>query len=135
MSTRVEDLAKVFRGLGHPARIILIQRLGSKSVSEVANEIGAKLPAMQRHINGLLELGLIEKTDGRRYKRTDLGEEVARLVRHFGEVMPSFGNLEKEQFKKHLEQGLAKFGSGLTKQEVAKLLDEIQVGRARSRRK
>jgi Mn-dependent DtxR family transcriptional regulator len=129
-----ERLAKVFRGLCHPVRIILIERLGSKSVTQIANEIGVKLPTMQRHVNGLFELRLIEKSGGRHYGRTPLGDNVAKLIKQFSEVVPSFEELEKAQFKKHLQQGLVKFGSGLTKHDIAKLLDEIQSPEGRAKK-
>jgi DNA-binding MarR family transcriptional regulator len=134
MNSQAETLAKMFVGLGHPARIALVEQLDKKSVSQIASETGVKLPAMQRHVNTLLGLGLIEKTSGRRYRPTHLGQQIAKLVAQFSEVVPSFETLEKEQFKKHMQQGLVKFGSGLTRRDLAKLLEEVQLPEIKRRK-
>jgi predicted transcriptional regulator len=121
---QAKDLANVFRGLSHPARIALIQQLDNKSVAQIARENEMKLPAMQRHLENLKELKLIERK-GNRYRLTALGQSVSQLVKQFEQDLPSLKNVVKERSMKNVRQSLVKFGSGLSKQEIMRIVNEL----------
>jgi superfamily II helicase len=79
---------------------------------------------MQRHLENLKELKLIERK-GNRYRLTALGQSVSQLVKQFEQDLPSLKNVVKERSMKNVRQSLVKFGSGLSKQEIMRIVNEL----------
>ncbi|MFA7017561.1 MAG: metalloregulator ArsR/SmtB family transcription factor [Sphaerochaetaceae bacterium] len=57
-----EDMAKLFRVLGHPARLAMIEELSERSwcVCEIAAHLGLTNPTASKHLSLLKSVGVIE---------------------------------------------------------------------------
>ncbi|MDD3366269.1 MAG: metalloregulator ArsR/SmtB family transcription factor [Sphaerochaetaceae bacterium] len=57
-----EDIAKLFRVLGHPARLAMIEELSERSwcVCEIAAHLGLTNPTASKHLSLLKSVGVIE---------------------------------------------------------------------------
>ena len=58
---RSEIVAAVFKALGHPSRVFIIDKLrgGDRCVHELAAEIGADMSTVSRHLSILKKTGII----------------------------------------------------------------------------
>jgi len=116
-------LTKLFESLAHPARIAILKNVDRFSLQQIAKSIGSSAPALQRHVNTLRERGLIEKY-GRSYRLTDIGRQVVKLFDKFKELVLSLKEREKENVKDKIRNIV--HGSGLTKEDVTKLLKDFE---------
>jgi predicted transcriptional regulator len=123
LSSETVILTKLFESLAHPARIAILLNVERFSLQQIAKAIGSSAPALQRHANTLRERGLIEKY-GRSYRLTDIGRQVVKLFDRFKELVLRLRNQEKEIVKEKIRNVVQ--GSGLTTEEVAKLLKDFK---------
>ncbi|ADU97437.1 ArsR/SmtB family transcription factor [Thermovibrio ammonificans] len=64
---REERLAEIFKALGHPTRVKIVEYLadGEKCVKDIWQEIGVPQPTVSQHINILKNAGIISfRKDG-----------------------------------------------------------------------
>ena len=122
-----ESVAEICNLLSHKARVLILTSLGKLSLSEVKEKVGlSSFQALQRHVNFLLESDLINKgVDKGVYELTEYGKHITGLFEYFKEV-PEVKKRVAEGKKERLRVALAKFGSGLTKQDVTELFEEIR---------
>jgi predicted transcriptional regulator len=118
----VSTLAKLFGSLAHPARIAILRGVGGLSLQEIAKTVHTSPPALQRHVNSLRDAGLIEKRE-RSYELTDNGRRVAGLFDQFSDMLASLREKEKVLAKEKIKA--VAFGSGLTKRDMVRLVEEI----------
>ncbi|MCD6339537.1 MAG: winged helix-turn-helix transcriptional regulator [Verrucomicrobia bacterium] len=54
--------AKVFKALGHPARLLILNELGEgeRCVCDLTELVGARMATVSRHLSVLREAGLVE---------------------------------------------------------------------------
>jgi len=123
LNSEVATLTKLFESLAHPARIAILMNVERFSLQQIAKTIGSSAPALQRHVNTLRERGLIEKY-GRSYRLTDIGRQVVKLFDKFKELVLHLRDREKEVAKEKIRNVV--HGSGLTKEDVAKLLKDFE---------
>jgi DNA-binding transcriptional ArsR family regulator len=59
----IEPVARQFRVLGEPQRLRILQLLetGPKSVNQVVEALGVSQPNVSRHLQALLEVGLVTR--------------------------------------------------------------------------
>jgi len=81
---RWERLSIIFDTLSHPYRLTLLEKIGARTIKDIADEIGVSPPALQRHVNKLLLAHLIEKK-GNIYSLTTIGRTVLSQVNTFNQ--------------------------------------------------
>jgi len=123
LNNEAATLTKLFESLAHPARIAILMNVERFSLLQIAKTIGSSAPALQRHVNTLRERGLIEKY-GRSYRLTDIGRQVVKLFDKFKELVLRLKDREKEIVKEKIRKVV--HGSGLTKEDVVKLLKDFE---------
>lgn len=54
--------AKIFKALGHPSRLLMVEALreGEKSVGELTELVGDDISTISRHLSALREAGIVE---------------------------------------------------------------------------
>jgi len=123
LNNEAATLTKLFESLAHPTRIAILMNVERFSLQQIARTIGSSAPALQRHVNTLRERGLIEKYE-RSYRLTDIGRQVVKLFDKFKELVLSLKEREKEIVKEKIRNIV--HGSGLTKEDVTKLLKDFE---------
>lgn len=64
-TAKQNELATIYKCLGHPARIAILEYLAAKKScinTSLVNEIGLAQPTISQHLTALKELGLIKGT-------------------------------------------------------------------------
>lgn len=86
MSMKQEKLklkAKLFRGLGDPTRLAILESLrkGEKSASEVVKETGQSQSNISNHLSCLLDCGLVKnRRDGKNMFYSISDKKVSKLL-------------------------------------------------------
>lgn len=59
---RLEARAKVFKALGHPTRLFMVEKLreGERCVCELTEMVGADVSTVSRHLSALESAGVLE---------------------------------------------------------------------------
>lgn len=90
---RIEKIANIFKALGNPARLCLLEKLvieGEKSVSDISECMELSQPAISQHLAKLKSLGLVESRKEDSYvlyscKRKDMHSLVSLMDKIEGE--------------------------------------------------
>lgn len=100
-------LAKVFNSLGHPARIVLLEKLKEgESPVDIAEDLGITRGALQAHLDRLMEADLIwqdPEDPSDKYLLQPLGEKALNLIDnipnelHFEQIVPALKNIESKR--------------------------------------
>lgn len=122
-----ECVADLCNSLSHKARVMILLSLGKISLASIMRKVGlSSYQALQRHIDVLIDKGLIVKTNGKgSYEPTKYGENVLSLLMKFEEV-PEIRKRIKAEKRKRLKVAIAKFGVGLTREDLLQVLEESQ---------
>jgi ArsR family transcriptional regulator len=78
-----ESTAQMFRALGHPVRLWIIELLGNRerSVSELAEETGLPTDTMSKHLRALAAVSIVRRSQAGNFARYSLrGSASYRLV-------------------------------------------------------
>ncbi|WP_316014619.1 metalloregulator ArsR/SmtB family transcription factor [Roseobacter sp. HKCCA0434] len=79
----LELRAKLFRGLGDPSRLAILDALvsGERSVQEIVGDTGLSQPNVSNHLRCLLDCGLVSRRSEGRFVRYRLADrQVAGLI-------------------------------------------------------
>ena len=100
-------VAKIFNALGHPARIVVLEKLKEEeSPVDIAGDLRMTRGALQAHLDKLMDADLIwqdPEDPSDRYLLQPLGEKALRLVDkipnelRFEQVVPAFKNIESKR--------------------------------------
>ncbi|KQI69191.1 TrmB family transcriptional regulator [Loktanella sp. 3ANDIMAR09] len=88
----LELRAKLFRGLGDPSRLAILDALisGESSVQEIVGYTGLGQPNVSNHLRCLLECGLVSRRSEGRFVRYSLADRrVAGLIRDADQLLAS----------------------------------------------
>ncbi|PVZ45926.1 ArsR/SmtB family transcription factor [Thalassobacter stenotrophicus] len=88
----LELRAKLFRGLGDPSRLAILDALVSdeRSVQEIVGHTGLGQPNVSNHLRCLLECGLVSRRSEGRFVRYRLADRrVADLIRDADQLLAS----------------------------------------------
>jgi DNA-binding transcriptional ArsR family regulator len=78
-----ESTAQMFRALGHPARLWIIELLGHRkcSVSELAQETGLPADTMSKHLRALAAVNIVRRSQAGNFAQYSLRQSASyRLV-------------------------------------------------------
>lgn len=86
---RMEDLAELFKTLGHPHKLRIFKYLcdcerEKMRVKDIYMALGTLQATTSRHLIGLKNKGLLKRTkeDGKVYYGPDLGNELVKCISH-----------------------------------------------------
>lgn len=120
-----KEIANIGKALSHEVRIMILTRLGELGLSDIASLMNISFQALQQHVVVLLRLGLIKKRKSKGvYEITEEGRHVVDALRKLTEVpriKKKVANIKKQQLKK----ALVRYGSGLTKEEMIQIVEEL----------
>ena len=88
----LEPRAKLFRGLGDPSRLAILDALLSdeRSVQEIVTQTGLGQPNVSNHLRCLLDCGLVSRRNEGRFVRYRLADRrVADLIREADQLLAS----------------------------------------------
>ena len=91
----LELRAKLFRGLGDPSRLAILDALVSdeRSVQEIVGHTGLGQPNASNHLRCLLDCGLVTRRSEGRFVRYRLADgRIADLIRDAGRLLASNAN-------------------------------------------
>jgi len=118
-----QTLSVIFSALSSEERLTALELFGQKKeLTEIAKHIGMSRSGFQKIVDAFRELGLIERSGHRSYyKLSRKGEKILEIVRGFGKQLEP---IEREMAKEKIKA--VAFGSGLTKEDIVKLLEELK---------
>ncbi len=66
-----EEQAKIFKALGHPARLMMVEAMleNPKTVTELTNMVQLEMPTVSRHLAVLKEAQVVKAQKMKRIKR------------------------------------------------------------------
>ncbi|RLE65657.1 MAG: hypothetical protein DRJ38_03415 [Thermoprotei archaeon] len=116
-------LSRIFNILSSESRLRALELFEqSRKLNEIAELSGMSRSGFQKVVDSFRELGIIERAGHRsRYKLSRKGRKILSLVRDFGERLEP---IEKEIAMEKIKTVV--YGSGLTKEDIAKLLKELE---------
>lgn len=88
----LEPRAKLFRGLGGPSRLAILDALLSdeRSVQEIVTQTGLGQPNVSNHLRCLLDCGLVSRRNEGRFVRYRLADRrIADLIRDADQLLAS----------------------------------------------
>jgi len=101
----LELRAKLFRGLGDPSRLAILDALlsGERSVQEIVGHTGLGQPNVSNHLRCLLDCGLVSRRSEGRFVRYRLADRrVAGLIRDADQLLAATG-IEIEDCERYTE--------------------------------
>ena len=90
----LEPRAKLFRGLGDPSRLAILDALvsGERNVQEIVGHTGLGQPNVSNHLRCLLDCGLVSRRSEGRFVRYRLADgRVADLLRDADRLLAATG--------------------------------------------
>ena len=126
-----KTVGAIFSALSSEERLTALELFKERrQLAEIAKNISMSRSGFQKIVDAFRELGLIERSGHRScYKLTNKGEKILGIVTDFGKQLEP---LEREIVKEKIREIRAvAFGSGLTKEDVMKLLEELDKGEER----
>ncbi|GHF09086.1 hypothetical protein GCM10016455_32480 [Aliiroseovarius zhejiangensis] len=90
----LELRAKLFRGLGDPSRLAILDALvsGERNVQEIVGDTGLGQPNVSNHLRCLLDCGLVSRRSEGRFVRYRLADrQVANLIRDADRLLAATG--------------------------------------------
>ena len=88
----LELRAKLFRGLGDPSRLAILDALvsGERNVQEIVGHTGLGQPNVSNHLRCLLDCGLVSRRNEGRFVRYRLADRrIADLIRDADQLLAS----------------------------------------------
>lgn len=85
-----EQLSALFAGLANPARVAILEGIRhGEAMPSVANQVGLTRSGIQKHIDTLVETGLVYRppNTGQPYALTPLGQFFAVFIDQFGDAL------------------------------------------------
>ena len=117
-----ERLSIIFDALSHPHRLFLLERMGPRTIKELADEIGVSPAALQRHVIKLSSTHLIEK-EGNIYRPTPIGREIQKQLQTFESIVSKLVKAEKEDV---MNQVTKVFESPLSVEDMEQILKKMK---------
>lgn len=118
-----EYISQIFKALSSKERVSALELFnkGELNLMEIANNVGMSRSGFQNIVNDFRNAGLIEQIGHRSfYKLTFKGKTVLDLTNRFSQEMAP---IEKEYREKKIRQTISKFGAGLSREEIMKILE------------
>jgi len=115
-------VSQIFEVLSSEARLKSLELFGQgKELSEIAKNIGLSRSGFQKVVDTFRELGIIEPSGHRSYyKLSSKGEKLLHILVDLGnQIEPIEKEIAKEKIK------TVAYGSGLTRKEIAEILQEL----------
>jgi len=123
------EIDKILQAISDVYRVRALMLLNEKKEpKEVAKLIGRSRSGVQRYIDGFRKARLLTTEDN---ELTLRGKKVIReylnFTRNLDTILDELIQTEiRERIKTNLKEHMVRFGSGLTKEDVAKLLEELE---------
>ena len=96
----MEELARIYQGFSHPARIAVLVAIDSGlNLKEASDFLDIKRPSLQDHVDKLVEAELVYRpSDGATYQLTPMGEYfMDRLVKEREYILEALELLDEEE--------------------------------------
>jgi len=122
---RKQVLGQLFSMLSSEGRLSALELFAQgMALSQIAARAGMSRSGFQKVVEAFRQLGMIERAGHRSsYRLSAKGQKILELVREFAKQLEP---IEKEVAKEKIR--IAAYGSGLTREEIAKLAKEIGKG-------
>lgn len=120
------ELSKIFQSLSSKERIVALEAFsrGKISLTDVAKKAGMSRSGFQNVVKAFRDAGLIEQVGHRSYYSLSLkGKKVLDML---NELDRQITPLEKDFRREQLKASMAKFGSGLTENDIIELFEELE---------
>ena len=98
----MEDLARIYQGVSHPARIAVLVAIDSEiNLNEASNFLGIKRPSLQDHVDKLVDVDLVFRpSDEATYQLTPMGEYfMERLIDERIYILEALSLLDEKERK------------------------------------
>jgi predicted transcriptional regulator len=122
----IEIVSQVFKALSSKERVAALGKFetGKNSLLDIAKEVGMSRTGFQNIINDFRDIKLVEQVGHRSYyKLSSKGTKVLSVVRTFGSMLSA---LEDQLKRAQLKISLARFGSGLSEEEIKEIFREVK---------
>jgi predicted transcriptional regulator len=122
----IEIVSQVFKALSSKERVAALGKFetGKNSLRDIAKEVGMSRTGFQNIINDFRDIKLVEQVGHRSYyKLSSKGTKVLSVVRKFGSMLSA---LEDQLKRTQLKISLARFGSGLSEEEIKEIFREVK---------
>jgi len=119
-----EYISEIFRALSSKERILTLETLSVRrtKLMDLAKKAGMSRSGFQNIVDDFRNARLIEHTEHRSYYTlSQKGREVLELVRKIHHTLEP---TEKKYREEQLKQSIAKFGSGLSKEEILEIIEK-----------
>lgn len=96
----MEELARIYQGFSHPARIAVLVAIDSGlNLNEASEFLGIKRPSLQDHVDKLVEAELVYRpSDGATYRLTPLGDYfMDRLTEERESILEALDLIDSEE--------------------------------------
>jgi len=121
-SKKWERLSIMFDALSHPNRIYLLEKIGTRTIKDLADDLHVSPPALQRHVNKLSTTHLIEK-EGNIYRLTSIGREIQKQLQAFENIVSKLVRIEKEQVMNNVSKV---FEAPISADEMDEILNKMK---------
>jgi predicted transcriptional regulator len=122
----VDYLSEIFKALSTKERIIALETLsqGKINLKDLARKAGLSRSGFQNVLDDFRNARLIEHTEHRSYYRLSIKGK--RVLGFLNELHKELSPIEEVLKKEQLKASIAKFGSGLSEQELLRLVKEVK---------
>lgn len=121
-----EALSIIFNSLSTKERVMSLELFenGKMQILEISKASGMSRSGFQNIIEAFRQAGLIEQAGHRSfYKLSVKGQKVMEFVRNLNNrLLP----IEEQVKKRQLKASIAKFGAGLSEEEIADIFRELK---------
>ena len=120
---RKQVLGQLFSMLSSEGRLSALELFAQgMALGQIAARAGMSRSGFQKVVEAFRQLGIIERAGHRSsYRLSAKGQKILELVREFAKQLEP---IEKEVAKEKIR--MATYGSGLTREEIASLLQELE---------
>lgn len=123
-----ESLSEVFKAISTKERILALEMFGKGKMrlTEVSKISGMSRSGFQSVVDEFRESELIEEAGHRSYyKLSPKGVKVLEMIRTFNSYL---GPIEEQSKLRQLKASIAKFGAGLTEEDIKDIFREVKEG-------
>jgi len=121
-----KSLSQIFTVLSSESRLRALELFGEKEdLTKIAMLIKMSRSGFQKIVDQFRNLGLIERTGHRSvYRLSNKGIEILKALKDFDKKIESIKKLSNEE---QLERILARFGAGLSREEILRIAEKAGV--------
>jgi ArsR family transcriptional regulator len=96
MKTRLEARARIFKALGHPSRVLIVEELaeGERCVCELTEKVGADISTVSKHLSVMKNAGIV--IDEKRANQVFYRLRVPCILKFFDCVETVLNDLKNE---------------------------------------